>query len=1207
MKKTRVLAALLCLMMVICSLPMIQASAAVSDNLYDEIGKLMGRISSRAHNSATWSSMDLDFTNDFANNDNVSVRDSSGAAADFTTAGFSYDNTNGLNFPADNTYIWTYFPANLKSQGWCPLVYGAYTTRFKLDANGRLEFEACAYYNHGRSFVIATESGVTVFSSSDNETINSGQSVIPNTNEFAPGNDWIDMAVVANGGEASSANGYSVYMKKATDPDFTLVCSTASYRSNGGWKSTGFTVSGHDAHVAHAVMLEGSDTPLVEEEVIPSVEISGNAPTAAEMDAAGEVLGAASILPATDLAFDFVTAGTSYVQPAGVETATEITYAAEGLSFGATQGLWKYNPATKWCPFSYGDAIYFKGKVSDATGYIIAQAYLPTSDHYRMFYTITPTGVDATSASGVTVHEESFAPGNDYVEYIMLRDVSNSDAQVLYARGGNAAEWTKIVTATTWRNGGYNGGLSFTGINAVIPYAAVVKTSDEKQDNSSGGSTEPDESLKDDTPNPGITDGLRESIGAIFGKPYANPAVSSSDWAAMNLDFSGSFDATQDGVNTGEGITYDAVDGVVFPATEAQFRYRPTCKYNGWSPLCISNNYSFNFKLDPDGTFQTQAPKVWSGNDRVYIDFSNNGVTVWGRAEGTEDMGVSANLVDYKPGTSWNDVVIKANDNNGYDVYMKKATDTEFTLVNSTTTYRPGNAWNTGGFTINAKSAKMGYAVSWVGGVKAIEYDSIEQIMGGKVAATYALDFDSTFDSTYWKRQGSMTSPAGVTYSDENGLDMTTATEAVNWNFNAFSGWSPFSQVPPWASPVNYIPQAVYFKAKGKVNVQFRGPGNAGRFYIDVDANKVLGTGTNVGTSYYNDTVTTDNGWMEYLIVPNSDATSGYSFYAKGGSAAKWTKVADGTGWRTGGGNTTGISFYGNGGCVKSVRAYVLGAEDAATIPAAANVAWYEDDMNAVVSYGNVTTQANCVEGIAKFETTTETGSKKYALSDAEIPVGGYAEFKTRSNGNCNVAFGDGTNGGSFNTNKDYSDVFSGAGFGYFADSNNVWRTYRIVRSAEGYSVYSKVDGTDAWVEHIVNGSAASTVNGITLTFYIHQNGENAGTGQLDYLKIYAPAPEGDLALTDGYSTVAAENTEALKYSTPRALVMKGDKAKTLVFAEYDGNGLLVNAEYANIEAGTGSVSVPYEFADEANTVRLFYWDAATQANLNDDMILTME
>lgn len=728
MKKTRILAALLCLMMVVCSLPMVASAATpISNELYNTIGELMGKKSSQPHNSATWSSMNFDFTNNFNQTDSITM-----------PAGASYDNTNGLNMPKGTYSTWKYFPSNLAAQGWSPLVYGAYTARVKVDAGGKVELIACAYYQHGRSFVIINQEGVTVFSSADNATMASGQSVVPNVNNYVPGSDWNDVVVVANAGAANAANGYSVYMKKATEDEFTLVCSTGSYRSNGGWKGTGLSIAGNDAYVARAVMLEGTDT------------------------------------------------------------------------------------------------------------------------------------------------------------------------------------------------------------------------------------------------------------------------------------------------------------------------------------------------------------------------------------------------------------------------------------------------------------------------AKAPVYDSIEEIMGGPVATTHNAEFDGSFDPTAWSRQGKLTSPSNVSYSDANGLEMFDTAESATWNYYVYSGWSPFSQQAPWSA---YVPQAVYFQAKGALNVQFRGPGNAGRFYIDLAPNSNIGTGGGTATEHY--AVANDGGWMEFLVVPKADSTAtGYSLYAKGGSTnGKWTKVATTSNWRGGGGNATGFNFFTNKqgtGAIKTVRCYAPAVAEAATIPETADYLWFNDDMDVAAPYGNVNDDAVVyANGYANFP--TEEGNITYNANYAAIPVGGYAEFKTRTNGFAEYSAMDGTTSVNISLNKDYGEITGGTG--YLAELNKTtWRTYRIVRSESGYSIYSKLDSDNAWLAHATNASVAGNGEiGMKFRFHTHQNGASVGSGQMDYLKIYGPAPTDTVTLTDGVGTKVVGDGDTIGYGSTLRPIITGVESGKLLLASYSGNNM-VKAQILNVEdledqdffavAGSG-----------VDTIKVFLWDGFNGLN----------
>ncbi len=916
---------------------------------------------------------------------------------------------------------------------------------------------------------------------------------------------------------------------------------------------------------------------------------------AIDYDAMGAIFGTVSTVANTTttewpmgMKFDFKAADFNATQ-AGITSPAGITYdTTNGMSFPDTSVIWKYfSPYTdQWSPLAGGEGTGYTVRVKINAGGSLNLEACKKYSHERSYLIVSETGITAfENPSAVVTNTNEFVPGNDWID-IVVTPVGNG--YNVYAKKASDNTFTLVAEASSFRtNGAWKStGLTISGLKAYVSDAVMIKASNV-------AAIDPME--PDNTPNPGITDGLREAIGKVLGGTWVNPAVSSADWAAMTLDFTGNFNATQDGMNVSGAVSYDAVDGMVFGSESGSLRYRPTCKYNGWTPLCISNNYTFNFKLDPDGTFQTEAAKVWSGDDRVYINFANNSVAVFVRPEaGSTSFVVAENLVDYKPGTSWNDVVIKTNANNGYDLYMKKATDAEFTLVASTTTYRPGNAWNSTGFTVNAKDAKMGYAYSWVTAERVFEYASIDEILGGPAAATYAFDFDSSFDGTYWKRQGSLTSPAGITYSDENGLDMSSTTEAATWNFNAYSGWSPFSEDAAWSS---YIPQAVYFKMKGKMNVQFRGPNNANRFYIDLAPNSSIGTGG--GTATYNHAVNTDAGWMEYLIVPKADATAGYNFYVKGANTNNiWVKRAETSNWKTGGGNTTGFNLYaaaGTDGQVKSIRTYKVGVAESATLPAGADYLWYNDDMDSKVAYGNVNNPVDEVNGVGKFVATTETGIKNYTVTFGQIPVGGYAEYKIKSNAVTNTTFGDGEKGVNIAYNKDYGNI--GAVGNYCADASSTWRTFRVVRTEAGYSIYSHVAGDTGWVPMIVNANDNVTTDGASIGCYTHPDGANNGVTYIDYLKIYGPAPQGVLTLTDGISTRVLTEGDEIGYGSDLHPIVNTDNANAkLLVVSYKGNDMLkAQIVKASELAANQRFAVSGNGADK---VKVFLWDASNMNRL---------
>lgn len=721
-----------------------------------------------------------------------------------------------------------------------------------------------------------------------------------------------------------------------------------------------------------------------------------------------------------------------------------------------------------------------------------------------------------------------------------------------------------------------------------------------------------------------VSNDLYNTMGKLMGYESARPVENDPTWLGMNFDFKNSFSQTE-GITLPVGASYDNTNGLTFPSgATATWRYFPVGTTQ-WSPLALGA-YTSRFKLEENGIVEYQACACYQ-HARSYIQIFNDSVVVWTSKDnatlGTDssDRATVPLLNPYTPGTDWNDLLVVANGGagssaNGYSVYMKKASDEQFTKVASTNSYRGGGSWKSTGLTISGQNCHISDAVMLKGDeTELVSQTKIESVLGGPVAASYAFDFDGSFDFNNWKRSGNgaLNSPSGVTYSDENGLDMTgnaqTGTDTNGnpiygtWNFYAFPGWSPFSAEPPWGT---YTPQAVYLKLKGSVNVQLRDPSNGTRFYQDFAANKEIYAGGATVAENYN--IVADDGWMEYLIVPNATTPSGgFTIYAKGetATAGMWEKALVTTNYRSGGSSTTGISFYGKGGYVKSVRTYRLAMAEDEILPEDSYLCYVNEQMDQAPGYSNLSdTGVVYGDGYATLPTTVENGTLTYHLTDAEIPVGGYTEFKVRSNGQFDASIYDGTTAVVLNMYKDYGAITGGTG--YVGNSSCSWRIWRIVRTESGYSVYSRAEGDSGWLVHSTNASDKSAEgSGVKLVFFPHANGTDVGSGQLDYLKIFGPDNGKVITITDGAGTC-----EYLGEGTPKNLncisaVVKADNTqkRTLIFAAYGANKNMVDAQVTHIPAGKESVVVRFnalQKSKEIYGVKAFMWDLNTMNRITE-------
>ncbi len=472
MKKTRLLASMLCFALVFTMMPFV-TMAEVSDNLYDDIGVLMGRVSSRAvENDPTWFGMNFDFTNNFTQTDGITMPD-----------GASYDNTNGLNMPKTTSATWKYFPSG--STEWSPLALGAFTFRFKLDANGVLESQACKKYSHNRSYIIFSPTGVAVF---EDDTTQSGTQyfkTVTNANDFIPGTDWNDVAVISDG------DGYSVYMKKASDSELVKVATTTSYREGGGWKSTGMTFSGHDAYISDAVMLTGSDFSLSgsnDESGSTDIGLNENV-----YKAVGKVLGYSTSVSHPGVAntwgpmhLDFTQNFDSSME--GLTVDSSVVFRNTSGAVFSEQAKMYYSSPVKyqagnnsfWSPLNLG-AWGFRFKLG-ANGSLTTYAVVDWSTGLSKL-TFSPTDITVDSAKS-SEKSNNYSCGTDWNDVLITTDTSVDDGvYTLWMKKATDHAYTKVyqVTSDAYTTNAYwkYYGARFDASNAYVAYSTCFQGKNE--------------------------------------------------------------------------------------------------------------------------------------------------------------------------------------------------------------------------------------------------------------------------------------------------------------------------------------------------------------------------------------------------------------------------------------------------------------------------------------------------------------------------------------------------------------------------------------------------------------------------------------------------------------------------------------------------------------------------------------------------------
>ncbi len=509
-------------------------------------------------------------------------------------------------------------------------------------------------------------------------------------------------------------------------------------------------------------------------------------------------------------------------------------------------------------------------------------------------------------------------------------------------------------------------------------------------------------------------------------------------------------------------------------------------------------------------------------------------------------------------------------------------------------------------------------------------YDTIEKVLTAHLKNDMKLDVDVTMtaSSNAWNFANStmttytrsdnvaIVTPAGASYAQE-GLNLSGTNGTDTWKFSPFRGWSPLN-----TSNGGNSFRAVYFKVKGTVNTVVKTPDNYSLVRLTsspgvaLSSMKALDGETSVIRSLTQD-ITPDDNWIEYLMMPRN--TNAVYLWAKSDTltGGNWVRVMglDRYYYTTSSAEDydairrTGMSFSGSGVVADwktidyNTADRTVITNDAAVTPAGASVAWMEEEFDNTSTYkpqptyGNAVTIAN---GVMSANTKLGNEAEGIAATSGHvkfnkfyIPVGGYAEFKMKSNGLKSITMDDGVNKWAITLNCDYSQ-FPGTqseGGGFTSDSDMSWRTWRIVRTANGYSIYSKADGDTGWRIHAVDGISSESAGNdayISIQFYANADGVNDGNGQLDYMKIYGTEPfdpgddEGDSGDQGGdqpETNVIDTIAEVIQQSVASSGATKGDtvvKEKTddLIATSHHWNFANSTMETYN-RNGNGSLAMP--------------------------------
>ncbi len=518
-----------------------------------------------------------------------------------------------------------------------------------------------------------------------------------------------------------------------------------------------------------------------------------------------------------------------------------------------------------------------------------------------------------------------------------------------------------------------------------------------------------------------------------------------------------------------------------------------------------------------------------------------------------------------------------------------------------------------GAFSIAVNGATDGVVVSSIRmyGTSKYYHESIEEIMGGELTTTYFLDFDADFDDKIMENSGA-TMTTGLDYSDEYGLDLNDGA----WSFSAYKSknWSPLNGNLPGET---YVPQALYFKMKfnsnsGETTLTAGTPDGYGRLYRGMKVGSALNLNGATGTVA--NSIALDTNWAEHLIVPSQSVDGGYTHYVKSDTVTngKWVKAVETTNYRDAGTEKPGttLTFSQTDACIKSIKTYQVALAEDECKPQNATLLYYDEDFVDAPDYGNLTVANGNYDtaGVVSFPAVDNASYGKYVLNYAGIPVGGYAEFKTNSNGTIILQLNDGVKRVGMNIFKPYIGLEGTETNYFFGDGMNVSRIWRVERTESGYTFYAKAEGDKGWKKFAQD--VGSDVTGkadpqIVLTFRNHSDGTSVGSGTLDYLKIYGPAREEKLIVTDGYGTKELKEGDSFGYgSSIRPIVNNATSGKVIV-ANYQKKKL-VRLTVLDVSEMTVDkcVSVAKAGTDD---VKIFLWEGFGGAMANATEALTLK
>lgn len=331
--------------------------------------------------------------------------------------------------------------------------------------------------------------------------------------------------------------------------------------------------------------------------------------------------------------------------------------------------------------------------------------------------------------------------------------------------------------------------------------------------------------------------------------------------------------------------------------------------------------------------------------------------------------------------------------------------------------------------------------------------------------------------------------------------------------------------------------------------------------------------------------------WIDCMIMQNS--LGGYSVYAKCDSeSGKWFLVSKTEDYPLSASASLGIEVSGSGE-IGYIRQYDISnvALEGETIPTKNSITYYQEEFNRLperqqnLRVKNASVKGSCLQLIALSDENAG-----YSVADGGIPLGGYTEFRIKSDGDSEFVTSDGTSGIHIDFNDNFIRVVGNTSQQVLMGSDgDYFKTWRIAHRLDGtYDGYCKADGDSGWYR-VFQRLRGSEENLHPVTEFSVKSGRLL----CEYLRIYGPYDGKKLILTDGYGTKMISDKETFSYyDSLRALVaMDAETVQTLIFAEYVG-GALAGYRIEQVPSGSGFAEIPYSVKNSASRLKVFLWDS---------------